>query len=147
MSEALNPILEAIVIERPIEAVWRTMTDEATVPLWLGCMRYRKEIGALFYMQQDRAKVASGDISGATHCEVLALDAPNLLKFSWFMPDFPKTIVSLRLDAVAANQTHVAFAHEGWEQYPADAVKMIHDALSQGWKSFVLPGLKRVADG
>ena len=56
MSEALNPILEAIVIERPIEAVWRTMTDEATVPLWLGCMRYRKEIGALFYMQQDRAK-------------------------------------------------------------------------------------------
>src|SRR5262245_31514133 len=100
MSEPkLAPITDAIVIERPIEAVWRAMTDEAHTPLWLGCMRYHNAVGAVFYMQQDRAKAAADDISGATHCEILALDAPTLFRFSWYLPDFPKTYVTLRLEA------------------------------------------------
>lgn len=145
-SGTLAPIRESIVIDRPIDTVWRRMTDEASVPLWLGCLRYRKEIGALFYMQQDQAKARADDINGATHCEIMALDAPNLFKFSWFLPDFPKTFVSFRLEADGAQRTRVGFTHEGWDQFPADAVKMIYDALSSGWKSFVLPGLKRTAE-
>lgn len=144
--QKLAPIREGIVIERPPESVWRTMTDEASVPLWLGCMRYEKRVGAVFYMQQDQAKAQAGDISGATHCEILALDAPNLFRFSWYLPDFPKTFVSFRLSAEGDGRTRVAFEHEGWDQFPPEALKMIHDALSQGWKSFVLPGLKRTAE-
>ena len=145
-TETLAPIRESILIQRPIEAVWRAMTDEASVPHWLGCMRYTKAVGALFYMQQDREKAMRGDISGATHCQIETLDAPTLFKFSWFLPDFPKTYVCFHLVAESAARTRVEFTHEGWEQYPADSVRVIHDALSQGWKSFVLPGLKRVAE-
>lgn len=52
----------------------------------------------------------------------------------------------MRLESVSAAQTRVVFEHEGWDQFPADAVRQIHEALSGGWRSFVLPGLKREAE-
>jgi uncharacterized protein YndB with AHSA1/START domain len=109
-------------------------------------MRYTCAIGHVFYMQQDRAKAAADDISGATHCEILALDAPHLFKFSWFFPDFPPTFVSFRLEVLGANSTRVHFEHEGWDKFPPEQIKPIRDMLDGGWKSFVLPNLKRAAE-
>ena len=146
MIEPLEPISEEITIARARERVWETLTDEASVPNWLGCMRYKREVGALFYMQQDRQRAARDDIDGATHCEILVLDAPRLFKFSWFMPGFPPTFVSFRLEAIDAANTRVLFSHEGWDQFPADQIKPIRDMLVGGWKSFVLPNLQRVAE-
>jgi uncharacterized protein YndB with AHSA1/START domain len=147
MSERLGSILEEVQIARPLERVWSTMTSEASVPQWLGCMRYRKEVGAVFYMQQDHEKAARGDVTGATHCEILVIEAPTLFKFSWFAPGYPATFVSFRLEAIDADNTRVLFEHEGWEQFPADQIKPIRDMLLGGWKSFVLPNLKRVSEG
>ena len=58
MAERLGPIIDVVEIARPIEHVWRILTDEKSVPHWLGCMRYKCEVGHVFYMQQDRAKAA-----------------------------------------------------------------------------------------
>ncbi len=148
MSEAENlpPIRESIDIDRPIESVWRTLTDEALVPQWLGCLRYERLVGHVFYMQQDQEKAARGDVSGATHCEILALEHLRLFKFSWFAPGFPPTFVSFALEALADGRTRVAFEHNGWEQFPAEQIKPIRDMLAGGWKSFVLPNLKRAAE-
>lgn len=147
MSEdALAPIREEVEIEARVDKVWRTLTETARTPLWLGCMRYEARVGALFYMQQDSAKRAADDISGATHCEILALDAPALFKFSWFVPDMAPTFVSFSLSPLAAGRTRLVFEHEGWEQFPAEAIRPIRDMLAGGWASFVLPGLKRAAE-
>jgi uncharacterized protein YndB with AHSA1/START domain len=146
MSEGLPPIREEIEIAKSRARVWRTMTDEESVPVWLGCMGYKRALGHVFYMQQDRAKAASGDITGATHCEILTLDEPHHFRFSWFLPGFAPTFVSFRLEESGSDRTLVLFEHEGWEQYPADEIKHLHDALSGGWKSFVLPGLKRASE-
>jgi uncharacterized protein YndB with AHSA1/START domain len=143
MSEALPPIIEKVEIARDVDSVWRVLTDRA--PEWLGCMRYEKKLGHVFYMQQDQAKAAAGDIAGATHCEILALDAPHHFRFSWFFPGFPPTFCSFRLEA-RGSATLVLFEHEGWDKVPADQIKPIRDMLVGGWKSFVLPGLKRVAE-
>jgi uncharacterized protein YndB with AHSA1/START domain len=146
MTDGLAPITDSVEIARPVQAVWRVLTDEANVPNWLGCMRYKRELGHVFYMQQDRAKAAADDITGATHCEILALDAPTLFKFSWFFPNFPPTFVSFRLEAAGDNATRVLFEHEGWDKFPAEQIKPIRDMLDGGWKSFVLPNLKRAAE-
>ena len=144
MTETLEPIVEEVMIERPIEHVWRTLTERT--PEWLGCMRYRKEIGATFYMQQDRSKAAVDDVGGAAHCKILALDAPHLFRFSWFMPGTPSTFVSLRLEAIGDHQTRVHFSHDGWQFFPPDEIRAIRAALAGGWKSFVMPSLKRMAE-
>lgn len=143
---ALAPIREEIEIAASVEKVWRTLTEATHVSVWLGCMRYEARVGALFYMQQDGAKRVADDISGATHCEILALDAPTLFKFSWFMPGTPATFVSFMLSPAAPGRTRLVFEHVGWEQFPADAIRPIRDMLAGGWASFVLPGLKRAVE-
>ena len=142
----LPAIRETILIDAGIDKVWRTMTSEATVPKWLGCMRFESRVGAVFFMQQDRAKALVGDVSGATHCEILALDAPKHFRFSWFVPNTPPTFISIRLEALSPLRTQVLFEHEGWEQYPVEMIRPIFEALSNGWKSSVLPALKHEAE-
>lgn len=144
--EKLPPIRETVVIDAGIDKVWRTMTSQASAPRWLGCLRYEARIGAVFFMQQDSARAADGDVTGATHCEILALDAPKHFRFSWFVPDFPATFVSFKLEALSPARTQVLFEHEGWDQFPADMIRPIFEGLSNGWKSAVLPGLKREAE-
>src|SRR5262245_60608739 len=117
---ALPPICEEIQIDAPIEEVWRIMTEETHD--WLGCLRYRKEIGHIFFMQQDPAKAAQDDVEGATQCEILALDAPRLFRFSWFASGFPSTFVSFALNRIDASRTRVSFTHEGWDQFPASTI-------------------------
>lgn len=146
MSDQLGPILADVEIACSAEHVWRIITSEESVPNWLGCMRYERAVGHVFYMQQDQAKARADDISSATHCEILALDEPRLFKFSWFLPGFPSTDVSFRLEPISPNATRVVFAHEGWEQFPPDQIKAIRDMLDGGWRSFILPNLKRVAE-
>jgi uncharacterized protein YndB with AHSA1/START domain len=144
MAEALATIREEIDIERGIERVWGVMIDDA--PKWLGCMRYQSELGHVFFMQQDDAKAAADDITGATQCEILALEKPSLFKFSWFVPGYPATTVSFRLEPLGATRTRVVFEHEGWDKFDPAQIKPIRDMLAGGWKSFVLPALKRAAE-
>lgn len=145
MSDKLGSIVADLEIARDADHVWRVMTDEASAPRWLGCMQYEKRIGAVFYMQQDREKAQRGDISGATHCEILALEAPALFKFSWFVPGFPATTVSFTVEATASG-ARVVLRHDGWDQFEPDQIRAIRDMLDGGWRSFVLPNLKRAAE-
>ncbi len=141
-----NMIIEqSITILAPPARVWTFLTEPEYVPQWLGCMRYEKSVGHVFYMQQDEGKRSDDDVEGATHCEILTLDEPDLFAFSWYLPDTPATTVQIRLMAVDSG-TEVTLVHDGWNQFDARVIRDIRDALAGGWKSFVLPNLKRVVE-
>lgn len=142
----LQDIEQEIGIRAGRTRVWEVLTGEGLVEQWLGCIGYRAEIGRLFYMQPDPARRASGDIEGATHCELLALEPPERMRFSWFMPGTPATIVDIRLTQNADGSTTARLVHSGWDQFAPDDIRAIRDMLDGGWKSFVLPGLQRVAE-
>ncbi len=142
---ALGDIACAIEIEATPERVWQVMTTEGLVEEWLGCIGFAAKTGALFYMQPDAGRAAKGDVEGATHCELEALDAPRSMRFSWFLPGFPKTQVELTLTPSGAG-TRVELTHSGWAQFDADQIRAIRDMLEGGWRSAVLPGLKRVSE-
>jgi uncharacterized protein YndB with AHSA1/START domain len=108
-------------------------------------MRYEKAVGHVFYMQQDEAKRNSDDVEGATHCEILTLDEPNRFSFSWYLPGTPATEVQILLKA-KDDGTEVTLVHNGWDQFDANVIRDIRNALAGGWKSFVLPNLKRVVE-
>lgn len=143
---ALPDIEQEIRIQAPRERVWTVLTGEGLVDQWLGCLGYKPEIGTLFYMQPDPGKRAAGDIDGATHCELLALEPPERVVFSWFMPGTPKTEVEIALAGNDDGSTTARLVHNGWDRFEADQIRAIRDMLDGGWKSFVLPGLKRVAE-
>ena len=138
-------IEQSVLILAPPEKVWVFLTEPEYVPQWLGCMRYEKSLGHVFFMQQDEVKRHNDDIEGATHCEILALEEPDLFSFSWYLPDTPATTVRIHLKAVA-DGTEVTLIHDGWNQFDAQVIREIRDALAGGWKSFVLPGLKKVVE-
>ncbi|HVY89867.1 MAG TPA: SRPBCC domain-containing protein [Hyphomonadaceae bacterium] len=142
----LSPIVGETTLNVPLKRAWSVLTEPGYVVRWLGCMNYANEIGRVFYMQQDGAKRAAGDVSGATHCEVLALDEPNTFRFSWFMPGTPTTEVEIRLAEVGPKETRVTLTHSGWDKFNAADVRMIWEALSGGWISYVLPGFKKTAE-
>jgi uncharacterized protein YndB with AHSA1/START domain len=108
-------------------------------------MRYETAIGHVVYMQQDEAQRNSNDIDGATHCEILALDEPRKFSFSWYLPDTPATEVQILLKP-NDDGTEVTLIHSGWDKFDAKVIRDIRNALAGGWKSFVLPNLKRVAE-
>lgn len=141
----LTDIAESIHVETGRERVWTVLTSEGLVEEWLGCLGFRPVVGTLFYMQPDPAKRAGGDVEGATHCELEALEAPDRMRFSWFMPGSPKTHVTIELSDLAGG-TLVSLRHSGWDRFDEDEIRSIHAMLAGGWKSFVLPGLKRVAE-
>lgn len=141
----LADISESIHIEAGRTRVWTALTSAGLVEEWLGCIGFKPAVGTLFYMQPDPAKRASGDVEGATHCELEALDEPDRVRFSWFMPGSPKTHVTIELtDSPGGTLVHLR--HSGWDQFYADEVREIRAMLAGGWASFVLPGLKRVAE-
>ena len=142
----LAPIVGETTMNVSLKRAWSVLTEPDYVARWLGCMNYADEVGRVFYMQQDGAKRAAGDVSGATHCEVLALDAPDAFRFSWYLPGTPTTEVEIRLTEIGPKETRVTLRHSGWEKFNATDVRMIWEALNGGWISFVLPGLKRTAE-
>jgi len=142
----LPDIVESIDVEAPIEKVWRALSNPDSVSQWFGCLQFEAKIGHVFYMQPDEAKRDTGDIDGATHCEVLALEPNDRLEFSWYMPGMPKTIVTLKLAAANDQQTTVHLTHVGWDQFPRAEVEEFWRKLKGGWQSFVLPNLKSFAE-
>lgn len=147
MNDIVQNIIASVTIEAPRDHVWDVMTGEASVPQWLGCMNYKRELGSVFHMQQDAAKRASGDTDGATHCELIEMKKPERFVFSWYFPGTPKTHVRMALEAIGDRRTRVTLKHDGWEQFPAEMIRGIRDMLAGGWTSHVLPNLKKAAEG
>ncbi len=145
MSAPLDPIVATILIDAPIGHVWSVLTSEKTVPDWLGCMSYRAVVGTTFHMQPDPERRRRGDVAGATHCDVVALDPPLRFAFTWYVPGTPKTMVEISLHSDGSG-TRVTLRHEGWDQFPADMVRAFHEQLSLGWSGSVLPNLRRAAE-
>jgi uncharacterized protein YndB with AHSA1/START domain len=146
MTGALSPIVGEIILDVSQTRAWTALTEPGHVVRWLGCLEYTGKIGGMFYMQQDAAKRAAGDISGATHCQILAMEEPEVFRFSWFIPGTPTTEVEIRLASMAPKQTKVTLTHSGWDKFNAADVRMFWEALQSGWKSWVLPGLKQAAE-
>jgi len=147
MSVKLPDITHAIDIDAPLATVWSVLTDAGSVPQWLGCLQYAGLPGSTFFMQPDRVKFAAGDTSGATVCDIEEMRAPELFRFSWYMPGTPKTTVTIRLEAKGPDRTRATLTHAGWDQFPPEMVGAIHAMLDGGWKSYVLPNLKKAVEG
>lgn len=145
MNKPLLDIRQTILINAPLDKVWTVLTEPEYVNQWLGCLRYEKSLDHVFYMQQDAAKREADDIEGATHCRVLTLEKPHKFVFSWYIPGTPETEVHIGLQA-SNGATQVTLTHIGWDQFDSEAIRAIRDGLEGGWKSFVLPQLKHVAE-
>jgi uncharacterized protein YndB with AHSA1/START domain len=116
-----NAATESIVVEcdlaEPPAKVWRALTEPVLLAAWLMPNDIRPEVGARFTFQAD-ADAGSRAIA----CEVLAAEAPHLLRYSWRSDDADRaaddcildSTVTFVLTGTADGGTHLRLVHDGF---------------------------------
>ncbi|MDT7797987.1 MAG: hypothetical protein QOI78_1420 [Actinomycetota bacterium] len=100
----------------PRDRVWRALTDPALVPRWTSTGQggrpegFVPEVGTRFRFV---GKPVPG-WDGVVRCEVLAADAPSLLRFTWRNKETDEpSFVTYRLEDTAAG-TRFTYSHTGF---------------------------------
>ena len=100
----------------PVPTVWRVLTDPALVSRWTTTGQggrpegFAPVVGTRFRF---KAKPTPG-WRGVVDCEVLEVDAPRLLRYSWVGDENgPATFVAYRLEEVAGG-TRFTWEHTGF---------------------------------
>lgn len=93
----------------PIEVVWRALTDSAALTSWLGPNDFVPRIGCRFSLRNP----AFPGWRGWAECEVLELDPPRRMVWSWRSTDAGEpTMLTFELSPVA-NGTRLKLEHAG----------------------------------
>lgn len=118
-------------LPHPPEKVWRALTDAQLVSSWLMVNDLKPIVGHKFTF---RAQPMPG-WDGLVQCEVLAADAPKLLKYSWRGGNVENrldTIVTWTLTPTPKG-TKLTLDHSGFLPKDANAF----NAMGQGWRGRV----------
>lgn len=139
----------AVRLERFYEAtperVFRALTDPAAMGLWLMENDFQPVLGHKF---QFRSK-PQGGWDGVTHCEVVELDPPRRVAYTWTgkntdgSPSLAHTLVRWTLSPEGAG-TRLVLEHEGFEGFGEVMVSFI---LGSGWKKMLATRLPAVIAG
>ncbi len=121
----------------PPERVWRAMTDAQALAKWLMPNDFEPRVGHRF---QFRAKPAPG-FDGIVHCEVLEMEEPRVLSFSWRGGPI-ETVVKFSLEP-APNGTKLFFEQAGFSGLKAIMVSFM---LGSGWKKMFRNSLPAVIE-
>ena len=99
-----------------IEKVWAALTDPTLVPLWTTTGRGGRLVG-FEPTVGNRFRFVGTPFpgwNGVVHCEVLEVEGPHLLRYSWAnQPDDDPTYLSYRLIATAGGTTFT-YDHTGF---------------------------------
>lgn len=141
MTEAVAT--KSIVVERtmphPPGKVWRALTQSPLIAEWLMQNDFAPVVGHRF---QFRATPVPG-WSGVTNCEVLEVDEPRRLVYTWGdgteSDSGLRTIVAWTLTPVEGG-THVRMEHSGFRPQDEGGYR----GMGGGWPRIVA-GLERVA--
>lgn len=129
-----DAIIHDVTYAHPIERVWGALTDREALAAWLMPNDFTPRIGHRFTLTVEPGSGWSGTIA----CEVVALEPPRLLSYTWDSshPDAPHTVVTFTLAAVPGG-THLHLKHCGVAAGGPMGLT-IRDILDSGWGSTLL---------
>jgi uncharacterized protein YndB with AHSA1/START domain len=126
-------------LAHPPETVWRALTEPELLPRWLMPNDIKPVVGHRFHLHAD-PKPAAGFAGGPVPCEVLAVEAPRLLRISWG----ESWTVTWRLEPEGRG-TRMFLTHEGFD--PDDHFEQIsRKIMGGGWRTGVIKRLTAVLD-
>jgi uncharacterized protein YndB with AHSA1/START domain len=108
----------------PLERVWHALTDPGALRVWLMDNDFEPRIGKRFTLHSRRIPPAE---RGWVECEVLELEAPNRMLWSWIHGQgAPPTQVEFRLDSIDGG-TRLTLSHTG------EIDPLVGSRLQEGW--------------
>ncbi len=131
-----SPQTQSIRVEydlpHPPAKVWRTLTEPELLAKWIMANDIRPEVGHRFTFQAEPTPWWDGIV----HCEVLELDPPRRLRYSWRSGPAASpldTEVTWTLAASPSGGTRLILDHAGFR--PSD--KFAFDGANKGWQHMV----------
>lgn len=125
-------VVEEVLPHKP-EAIWKVLTSPELLSRWLMNNNFEPRLGHRFTFQGR----PMGDWDGTVQCQVLEIDPPRSLVYSWVGGSANNAIEGSALDSVLTftltpveGGTRVKLVHDGFRSPQNDAG---YDAMSQGW--------------
>ncbi|MDB5055449.1 MAG: hypothetical protein JWM44_3499 [Bacilli bacterium] len=131
-------IKHQLILNAPIDKVWDAVATSKGLELWLMKNTFVPEIGTSFTMQSS----PRGDFDGTIQCQVIALEKPHLLSFTWNGGPLTDLLVTIELKE-KEGKTEFKLTHAGW----SENVRPIRDMLDEGWIKGSLPRLIAYLEG
>jgi len=108
----------------PVDKVWRALIDPRALSVWLMENDFEPRVGKRFIL---RGKQVFPQWRGWIECEVLELETPHRMIWSWVHSDGdPPTRVEFRLDPIPEG-TRLTLSHTG------EIDPLIGSRLREGW--------------
>ncbi|AND40912.1 SRPBCC domain-containing protein [Cytobacillus oceanisediminis] len=136
--ETLQDIKQTVILNAPIEKVWKTVSTSEGIEAWFMPNDFKAELGYEFHIQSP---------FGPSPCKVTELDEPNRLSFKW---DTDGWFVSFLLKDLGG-KTEFTLIHGGWKQSDELVEKaqaesaVIRERMSHGWTG-ILAKLGKVVE-
>lgn len=113
-----------------IQAVWKAITTKEALSEWLmPTMDFELLQGHSF---QFKGK-PQGNFDGIVNCEIISVDEPNLIAYSWSAKGFKQpTIVTWQLKSINDKETSLVLSHSGFVGFNGWVTRQI---LNFGWKN------------
>lgn len=138
---AARELIKHAVYPHPPELVWAALTDGQALAQWLMPNTFRAELGARIQFRVD----PTGPIGGVVDCEVLELDPPRRMVWSWTIPRLPRrpgpliTRIEWTLTPEPAG-TRLTLRQEGIDKLPL----IFRLMMAFGWGTMLKRWLPRV---
>lgn len=140
MSEDVKTIVVEYDLPHPPAKVWRALTEPKLLAAWLMPNDFSPEVGHRFTFKSKPIR----EWDGTVDCEVLEVDAPKRLVYSWqgganeWRID---TQVRWTLEATARG-TRLTLEHSGFLPIHTQAF----EAMSQGWRGKVAERISQILE-
>jgi uncharacterized protein YndB with AHSA1/START domain len=134
----------ALVVERvfphPPEKLWRALTEGALLAEWMMTNDFEPVVGRKFQFRAEPKPTWNGVVD----CEVLIVDPPRRLSYSWGVGGAESGLqwVVLWTLTAAEGGTHVRMEQSGFRSDQQGA----YQGAKYGWQKFIA-GLERVLGG
>jgi uncharacterized protein YndB with AHSA1/START domain len=129
-------------VSRPAGLVWQALTDPDLLARWLMPNDFKPVVGHRFTFRTE--PVPQHGFDGVVHCQVLAIEPPEMLRLGWRGGTLDTT-VTWRLVPEGAG-TRFLITHDGFDETdPAQRAAM--KILGGGWQGHLVRRLLSVLDG
>jgi uncharacterized protein YndB with AHSA1/START domain len=121
---SMRIIKKEIVIDAPVQLVWKHITDPEKIAGWLMPNDFAPTVG--------RAFTLDCEVQGKVPCVLKELVPEKKLVYSMLLtPARVETLVTVTLTPVSGG-TRLTLAHSGWDDIPP-AGQPLADGYEQGW--------------
>lgn len=138
-----QPLVKEVVINAPVEKVWKAITDHNEMKNWyFDIPDFKPEVGFKFHFYGEDQGVKFLHL-----CEVKEVIPNKKLSYSWTYEVYPgESLVTFELQPDGI-KTKLTLTHEGLETFPADNKSFARTSFELGWNEIIGKNLKNYVEG